>query len=193
MRSLKVWAVIGVVIASGCRDEAKERAEAAAKAEAEAKVRAEVAAAEAKAKEEEEAQIAARVRKELEDAAAAKAKAEADAKEAAKKDMAANPDKYLEERDLGFYDKGIINDYRQLSKLTVDNKSAFKITDLKGNVEWLTSDGQAVGSSPFSLNGAIKAGDSETFSTDAGTLTAGTIEGAAFKAKITFTHAKVID
>ncbi len=173
---------VAVVLVAGCKDEAKERAEAQAKAQAEFK-----------AKEDQEAAIAARVRKEMEDAAAAKAKAEADAKEAAKKDLAANPDKYLDERDLGYFDKGIINDYRQLNKLTVDNKSQFKVADLKGNVEWQTANGDPVGSSPFTLKGTIKAGDSVTFSTDSGTLAAGTIEGAASKAKITFTHAKVID
>jgi hypothetical protein len=48
-------------------------------------------------------------------------------------------------------------------------------------------------STPFTLKGSIPAGGTQAFSTEGGTMTSGTIQGAAQKARMTFTKVNVMD
>ena len=102
------------------------------------------------------------------------------------------PDDFLETSDLGYYDEGIINDYRTLRTVTVLNKSRLSLNNLRGEVDWYSATGAKFGSVPFSVSGSIPAGDTKVFSTTSGTLTNGTIRGAAKFARVRFTHVEVV-
>jgi hypothetical protein len=107
--------------------------------------------------------------------------------------LAVNPDPLLEESDVEYHDKGIVNDYRQLAAVSVLNKAHVAVRNMEGTVEWLTDDGRMVGSTPFTLKGFFPAGGTKRFTTADGTLTAGTIQGAASKARLTFTRADPVN
>ncbi len=100
----------------------------------------------------------------------------------------------LETSDLRHYDKGIINDYRQLVGVTVLNTSRYcSVRAAEGDVTWLDAQGRRLGSTPFKLDMSIPAGATQRFSTSAGTLTSGTLEGAGVDARITFTRVDVVE
>jgi hypothetical protein len=107
--------------------------------------------------------------------------------------LAMNPDPLLEESDVEYHDKGIINDYRQLAAVSVLNKAHVAVRNMEGTVEWLGDDDRMVGSTPFTLKGFLPAGGTKRFTTADGTLTAGTIQGAASKARLTFTRADPVN
>jgi len=208
---LMIIGFLAAMLAFGCKDEEAERAKAKAEAEAaqakaevaKLKAAADAAAAQAKvdgdkAKAEMErfvleAQVAKRVRDEMEAAAAAKEAKDAEEKADMKQDIASHPDKYLVATGLQYHDKGIINSYRQLVAVTVENKSPNRVKAVQGSVEWQDSNGNMLGASPIVLDGTIEPGDSLAFSVAAGTLASGTIQGAASGAKVRFSRAKVLD
>jgi hypothetical protein len=110
------------------------------------------------------------------------------------KRLSTQPDTLLETSDLKYYDKGIINDYRQLVGVTVLNKARYcAVRSAQGDVQWLDAQGARFGSTPFTLGKSIPAGATQRFSTDEKTLTSGTIQGGAVKAKIAFTRVDVIE
>lgn len=104
-----------------------------------------------------------------------------------------NPDAVLEVTGYAAYDKGIINDYRQVTEMTVLNRSKFALHNMSGDVEWVGKDGRGVGAIPFSLKGSIPAGATVKFTKDAGTLTNGTLQTSAKAARITFRSAAIVD
>ncbi len=108
--------------------------------------------------------------------------------------LATQPNTLLETSDLRHYDKGIINDYRQLVGVTVLNTSRYcSVRAAEGDVTWLDAQGRRLGSTPFKLDMSIPAGATQRFSTSAGTLTSGTLEGAGVDARITFTRVDVVE
>ncbi|MFL5344167.1 MAG: hypothetical protein ACJ8AT_05205 [Hyalangium sp.] len=102
------------------------------------------------------------------------------------------PGRFLETSDLAYFDKGIINDYRQLIGVKVTNRSAVPVKLGKGRIVWLTDKGEELGSSPLTFKGTLAPGAEMKFSTSDGSLTSGTIQGRASKAKIEFTEIEVI-
>lgn len=100
-----------------------------------------------------------------------------------------NPSMYLEASNFAFDDEA--SDYEQLRAMTVSNTSGYALHGLAGDVIWLDDDGQRLGSSPFTLNGALRAHGSRTFSAAEGTMTSGTLRGGALRVTITFTHVAV--
>ncbi len=110
------------------------------------------------------------------------------------KKLAATPDALLETSGLQYHDKGIINDYRQLTGLTVLNKARYcAVRSAEGDVTWLDAQGRRFGSTPFTLRKSIPAGATERFSVDEKTMTCGTLEGAGVTATIKFTRVDVIE
>jgi hypothetical protein len=73
------------------------------------------------------------------------------------------------------------------------NKSQFPLRDLKGAVEWKNEKGESIGSTPFTLKGSIPSGDTKAFSSSAGTLSSGTIEGNANRVELKFTHVEIVE
>lgn len=107
--------------------------------------------------------------------------------------MQTNPSALLETSEMQFYDKGIINDYRQLTAVTVLNRSRYcAMRSARGDVIWYDALGNKLGSSPITLSRSIPAGGTGTFSTADGTLTSGTIQGAGAKAQILLTQVDVV-
>lgn len=108
--------------------------------------------------------------------------------------LTSKPDTVLETSDLQYVDEGIINDYRQLTGVTVLNKARYcAVKTAEGDVTWFDANGGRFGSTAFTLRRSIPAGATQRFSTADGTLTSRTIQGAAVKAQITFTHVDVIE
>lgn len=119
--------------------------------------------------------------------------AQAQALEREKQALRDTPDSYLITSEPGYYNKGIINDYRQLIKVSVLNRSKFPVGGLSGDVEWYSDNGAKFGSTTFSLSGSIPAGDTKIFSTENGSMSSTTIQGDAKKAKVKFTHVEIIE
>lgn len=107
--------------------------------------------------------------------------------------LLANPNAYLETSDLINYDKGIINDYRQLVGVTVLNRSHFPVRNMRGDVEWVDDSGARVASMPFTLKGSIAAGDTKKFSQSDGTLSNGTVQSGAKRLRVNFTHIDIVE
>ena len=111
----------------------------------------------------------------------------------AKAALRGDPTRFLKTSDLGFFDKGIINSYRQLSKLSVLNTSKFSVTGMRGQVDWTDAQGKLIGSTVISLAGALPAGDAKTFSTQDRTLQSGTLQGASTNAAVRFTSVDIVE
>lgn len=107
--------------------------------------------------------------------------------------LMANPNAFLDTSDLVNYDKGIINDYRQLTSVTVLNRSHFPVQNMSGDVEWVNESGARVASMPFTLKGSIAAGDTKRFSQAEGTLSNGTVQSSARKLRVKFTHIDIVE
>lgn len=99
----------------------------------------------------------------------------------------------LETSGLQYYDKGIINDYRQLTGITVLNKARYcAVRSAEGDVTWLDDQGRRYGSTPFTLRRSIPAGGTQRFSTADQTMTSGTLECSGRRAQISFTRVDVV-
>jgi hypothetical protein len=106
-------------------------------------------------------------------------------------EVLASPGRFLTYDKLGYFDKGIINDYRQLISVTITNSAAVPVVLKKGRVIWLSDSGDELGTSPLTFTGTLSPGSSATFSTATGNLTSGTIQGQASKVRIEFTEIDV--
>jgi hypothetical protein len=145
-----------------------------------------VEAQEVRAREETAALIAVQ--------AAAQARAEESSrKEREKASIRQDPSRYLESSDLEYFDKGILNDYRQLTRISILNKSNYALRNIAGEVDWVNGEGEKVGSVPFTVKGSIPAGDTKRFSKDAHTLQNGTLQTSAKRARIRFTQAEIVE
>lgn len=104
-----------------------------------------------------------------------------------------NPNAFLKVSDVQIYDEGILNEYRQLSGFTVTNRSPLPLHEIKGTVEWFNKSGESTGVTPFSVKGALPAGDMKTFSSREGTLKSGTLQSAATSTRIVFEHVAIVE
>jgi hypothetical protein len=119
--------------------------------------------------------------------------AEAQKKAQEKAQISANPASVLETSGVEVFNKGIINPYRQLTKLTVLNKGHFALRNVQGSVEWFDPSGNTLGSTSFSLTGSIPAGDTKRYSTEDQTMSSSTLQGKGEKYRLKFTHVDIID
>jgi hypothetical protein len=107
--------------------------------------------------------------------------------------LAAQPDTFLDTSGIKYHDKGIINDYREFVGVTVLNKARYcSIRSAQGDVTWLDAQGAKLGSTPFALKVSIPAGATQKFSTEDGTLTSGTLQGAGVTVTIHFTGVEIV-
>jgi len=104
-----------------------------------------------------------------------------------------SPNSVLKVTDYAIFDKGIINSYRQISQMTVVNKSTYSLTEIKGEIAWQRDDGSVAGKIPFVINKPIPAGDSKTFSTSDGSLENNTLQTVAKKPVFRFTSARILN
>ena len=160
-----------VALLAGCTSEAEKRAQAE---QAAALVRTQAELAALKAKE----------------AAAEEARAR---REKAKQDLLSNPTAWFEATNVEFFDKGIINTYRELVRVSLMNKSHFAVRDIRGTVQWLSENGDQIASVDFSVPGSIPAGDTKTFSKANGTLSSTTIQTDAKNYRITVTKVVLVE
>jgi len=166
------FVLLAVVLwSSACDTEAKRRA---AEAQKQAEERAIALQAEAAAE--------ARIKQE---------KAEAEARR--KQEVVSNPNAFLATSDLAYFDKGILNSYRQLMKVSVTNRAPYALTGLSGEVEWISDVGEVREKTMFSMRGSISPGDTKSFGTQDGSLNTGTTDSHAHKARVVFKQVKLVD
>jgi hypothetical protein len=97
-----------------------------------------------------------------------------------------NPSIYLDTSELKYLETGG-EDAWQLVAVTVTNRSHFHVRDLEGDVTWIDEQGRRFAKTPFTMKGMVAAGNDNTFSLEAGTLTSGTQKGAVVSAAVAFT------
>jgi hypothetical protein len=123
--------------------------------------------------------------------AAARAKAERLAKERA--NFLANPSQFLTASADGTEGAGFLWADTNLASVTVFNKSRFPAANISGMTDWLNGSGGLVSSTPFSLSGSVPPGQSETFTTAAGTLRSNRSSGRAAQVRLKVTSVTTID
>lgn len=116
-----------------------------------------------------------------------------DPREQAKAALLRSPSQFLDVSEAEYFDKGIINDYRQLVHLTVLNRSAFAVQNVSGTVDWYNQQGNNVGSIPFTVPGSIASGETKSFSTRDGTLKTETLQTKAKTGKVRITHVDIVE
>lgn len=112
---------------------------------------------------------------------------------AEKQGIAANPGPVLQVLDWNYYDRGFINDYRELSTITILNRSKYALRRLAGQTTWLASNKVPMGSTWFQLEGSIPAGDTKIFSRQNGNLSGGTIAGRSSSMRLSFNPAEIVE
>ena len=111
-----------------------------------------------------------------------------------RRQLVTNPEPLLEESNLEIFDKGLVNNYRELLSVDVLNKSHVAVRNLSGTIQWMDANGATFGWTPFWIKGSIVAGDTKRFAKEGGTLlTGGTIQGSAVAAVLVFTHAEPVN
>jgi hypothetical protein len=73
------------------------------------------------------------------------------------------------------------------------NKSHFALRNIQGSVDWVDGNGKVFGSTAVTLAGSIPGGDTKHFSTDDQSMTSTTLESAAAKYRLKFTHVDFIN
>lgn len=132
--------------------------------------------------------IAEQVKAGIDEAERSKEAAAAKALSDEKARLQSQPSTFVTASDLTYFDKGIVNDYREVVEARLTNKSRFDVSAVSGRVDWLDESGQLVGSSPVRFTGHVPAGQTVLFSKEQGTLTSGTIQGAGSKARVEITE-----
>jgi hypothetical protein len=108
--------------------------------------------------------------------------------------LGAMPDNYLKTSDVKSADKGGPHPSLQLVSLTLSNTSHFSVGDLRGEITWTDARGAGLGSATFSLQGSVSAGETKTFSAQAGSLASpGVVEGVAAQSSVSFTHVNILN
>ncbi len=186
---VRAVSVLMLVLLVACNTEEKKRAEEAKKqAEIEAikdKARAEERAIHEKKAADERAAII---------AAAEKTKQEQEAKEAAlKARILASPGEFLKIGDTEMFNKGILNSYRQLVRMSVTNKSKYPLEGIAGQVEWLDDGGQMREVTTFRLKGSLTGGDTKVYRVSEGTLESSTTDSHAHKLNVKVMTAKFVE
>jgi hypothetical protein len=104
-----------------------------------------------------------------------------------------HPNLFLQTSDYKAFDKGILDSLRQLTQMSVTNRSKYALHDLAGEVQWISDAGELREKTLFRLRGSIAAGDIKVFRTGDGSLDSGTVESHAHKFRVAFTTARVLE
>jgi hypothetical protein len=110
-----------------------------------------------------------------------------------KREITNNPGAFLEAAQFETFNKGILSSYRQLTKMTVTNKTKYPLTSLSGEVHWYSDAGDVREKTMFRVKGSLAGGDSKVFSTGDGSLESGTTESHAKKLRVVFDSAKIVE
>lgn len=107
-------------------------------------------------------------------------------KEKAKADLQQFPAKFIEPGKWKRFDKGIINDYTRATAIEFTNNSQFDVSDIKGKITYIDTNGQDMATVPFSAHGEVRAGASVELE-----VTAGEISGAAHTGRIVVNKVRI--
>ncbi len=108
--------------------------------------------------------------------------------------LSAMPENYLKTSQVKSGGKAGPHPSLQLVSLTVSNTSHFSVGDLRGEITWTDVRGAALGSATFSLKGSVSAGETKTFSAEAGSLASPrVVEGAAVQSSVSFTQVSILN
>jgi hypothetical protein len=130
-------------------------------------------------------------------AAGAGCKGAPDPQEAAraeeKMNLLTNPALYLATGDREYVGEDAGDVDHQLTSMSVQNTSHFAVGDLTGEVVWFDDQDRRLGTTPFTLRGAIGPGEIKHFSLSDGTMQSGKLHGLSGAVQVAFTHVHVVD
>jgi hypothetical protein len=116
-----------------------------------------------------------------------------DRREYAKAAVLEHPGQYLEFSGVSWYDKGIVNHYRELSSVDVTNHAPFPVRVLKADITWRDeSTKTSYGTVPLALTGTVQPGETKHFASEAGTLDTTTLECEADDLRIDVRQVQLI-
>jgi hypothetical protein len=95
------------------------------------------------------------------------------AKERERAELTSTPSRYIEAGKASVYDAGIINTYSQVTSIEFKNASSFDVTDIKGHVSLLRSDGSELASVPFVASGELRSGESKVLNVSSNQVSGG--------------------
>ncbi len=119
------------------------------------------------------------------------AKGKAERKHQVLEDIQKSPAPFFQISGLEFFDKGIVNRYQQLSKITLTNKSSFTVKDIRGKVDFLDSGDETVASIPVRLEGLLPGRGTRTYS--GAEIAGNTVQTDASKSRFVITSVAVND
>ena len=95
------------------------------------------------------------------------------AKERERAELSSTPSRYIEAGRATVYDAGIINTYSRVTSIEFKNSSSFDVTDIRGRVALLRSDGSELASVPFVASGELRAGEGKTLAVTSNQVSGG--------------------
>lgn len=104
-----------------------------------------------------------------------------------------SPNEFLQVGDLAAIDNGIFSSDRQLTKMTVTNRTAYPLTGFSGEVHWMSDKNEVREITLFKLGGSLSPGDTKTFTTGDGSLDTGTTVSHAHKYEVSFKQVKFLE
>lgn len=105
--------------------------------------------------------------------------------------VALNPNACLASSGVRWKDPGLVRHYRDLTEISVQNTSSWRLGNIAGEVTWINGDGSAGPTVPFSTSGAVPVGAATTFTQAAGTLASSRAESNAPSYRVRFTRAEI--
>ena len=102
---------------------------------------------------------------------------EAKRRKAELRDLKANPGKYIGMDNWTMYDKGIINDYTQVTAAKLRNSSAFDVVDIEGEFEYRSRSGAVLATVPIKFRGEVRAGEVANLGASARTISGHAAQG----------------
>ncbi len=101
------------------------------------------------------------------------------AKEKAKKELLRVPSRFIGADNYESVNRGLINNYTRADAVTFSNRSQFDVSDIRGKIHYLRSDGSVIAAVPFKASGNLRSGETKRME-----ITAAEITGRAPKAKL---------
>lgn len=108
------------------------------------------------------------------------------AKEAVRAQLQSTPSHFIHGGPWENHDKGIIHSYTKATAIEFSNDSDFDVSDLEGNITYVSGEGATLGMVPFTAQGEVPAGRKAKLP-----VTAGEITGKADKAQVTVARVRI--
>ena len=82
-------------------------------------------------------------------------------KKAELKDLRAHPNRFIQMEQWNSFDKGIINDYTEVTEVKMTNSSSFDVRDITGEFTYMSKQKEVMATVPIKLEGELRAGETK--------------------------------